>query len=132
MSELLRSLDRAFCRRRCHSGLATFSAMFWVLMVGSIVYLFFKVLPAMNEHFTIRKVVRGIAASGPATPLDVQTAFDRQKSVEGIESISSRDLEITREDGVLVITYAYDRKIPLAGGVSLLIRYDGTTRKAAP
>lgn len=118
------------CARQ--KGLFSLSAMFWVLVLVILAYLFFKVLPAVNEHFTVVKVVRGIAASGPATPLDVQTAFDRQKSVEGIESISSRDLEITREDGVLVISYAYDRKIPLTSGVSLLIRYDGTTRKAAP
>lgn len=128
----MKPLDASVGRRARQTGLATFSAMFWVLMLGSVAYLFFKVLPAVNEHFTVRKVVRGIAASGPATPLDVQTAFDRQKSVEGIESLSSRDLEITREDGVLVISYAYDRKIPLTGGVSLVIRYDGTTRKAGP
>jgi hypothetical protein len=46
-------------------------------------------------------------------------------------SLNGRDLEITREDGVLVISYAYDRKIPLFGTVALLIRYEGTTRKGA-
>lgn len=110
-------------------GFSTVSAMFWVMVVVGTLYVFFKVLPAMNEHFAIRKTVRGIVASGPATPLEVQNSFDRQKGIDGIESISGRDLEITREDGVLVITYAYDRKIPLFGGVSLLIRYDGSTRK---
>jgi hypothetical protein len=95
------------------------------------VYLFFKVLPAMNEHLLVGKAVRNIAASGPATPLEVLNSFDRQKAIDGIVSLNGRDLEITREDGVLVITYAYDRKIPLFGGVSLLIRYAGTTRKGA-
>ena len=56
---------------------------------------------------------------------------NRQKVVDGIVSLNGRDLEITREEGVLVISYAYDRKIPLFGGVSLLIRYEGTTRKGA-
>jgi hypothetical protein len=45
--------------------------------------------------------------------------------------LSGRDLEITREDGVLVITYAYDRKVPLTSDIALLIRYEGTTRKGA-
>jgi hypothetical protein len=95
------------------------------------VYLFFKVPPAVNEHLSVRKAVRAIAASGLATPLEVLNSFDRQKAIDGIVSLNGRDLEITREDGVLVITYAYDRKIPLFGGVSLLIRYEGTTRKGA-
>ena len=86
-------------------GFSTVSAMFWVMVVVGTLYVFFKVLPAMNEHFAIRKTVRGIVASGPATPLEVQNSFDRQKGIDGIESI------------------------PLFGGVSLLIRYDGSTRK---
>ena len=127
----MRNLDEPFRHQEFQRGLSTLSAMFWLLLVGSLFYVFFRVLPAVNEHFTIRKVVRSIAASGPATPLDVQTAFDRQKSVEGIESLNSRDLEITREDGVLVISYSYDRKIPLTSSISLLIRYEGSTRKGA-
>ena len=112
-------------------GFAALSVFFWLSLLISVMYVFFKVLPAVNESFSVRKAIRSIAASGPATPLDVINAFDRQKGMDGIESISGRDLEVTREDGVLVITYAYDRKIPLFGGVSLLIRYEGTTRKGA-
>ena len=117
--------------RKPNRGFSTLSAMFWIAIVVGAVYIFFKVLPAMNEHFAVRKAIRSIVASGPATPLEVLNTFDRQKGIDGIESISGRDLEITRENGVLVITYGYDRKIPLFGGVSLLIRYEGTTRKGA-
>ena len=111
------------------AGFSTLSVMFWIAILASVVYVFFKVLPAMNEHFAVRKAIRSIVAAGPATPLEVINTFDRQKGIDGIESISGRDLEVTREGGVLVITYGYDRKIPLMGGVSLLIRYEGTTRK---
>ena len=121
---------RAASRQRSR-GFSTLSVMFWLAIVVGAGYIFFKVLPAMNEHFAVRKAIRSIVAAGPATPLEVLNTFDRQKGIDGIQSISGRDLEITREDGVLVITYAYDRKIPLFGGVSLLIRYEGTTRKGA-
>ena len=112
-------------------GFSTLSFMFSVVLLISAVYVFFKVLPAVNESFAVSKAIRSISASGPATPLEVVNAFDRQKGLDGIVSLSGRDLEITREEGVLVITYAYDRKIPLFWGVSLLIRYEGTTREAA-
>jgi len=117
--------------RKSSRGFSTLSAMFWIAIVVGTAYVFFKVLPAMNEHFAVRKAIRSIVASGPATPLEVINAFDRQKVVDGIVSLNGLDLEITREEGVLVISYAYDRKIPLIGGVSLLIRYEGTTRKGA-
>jgi len=117
--------------RQTSRGFSTFSAMVWLAILAGAMYVFFKVLPAVNEHFAVRKAVRSIVASGPSTPLEVQNAFERQKSIDGIVSLSGRDLEITREDGVLVITYAYDRKVPLTSDISLLIRYEGTTRKGA-
>ena len=112
-------------------GFSTISAAFWMAILVGCGYVFFKVLPAVNEHFAVRKAIRSIVASGPSTPLEVQNTFDRQKSIDGIVSLSGRDLEISREDGVLVITYAYDRKVPLTSDIALLIRYEGTTRKGA-
>jgi len=117
-------------RKGCR-GFVSLSAALWLAVLVCAVYLFFKVLPAVNEHLSVRKAVRAIAASGPATPLEVLNSFDRQTGIDGIVSLNGRDLEITREDGVLVISYAYDRKIPLFGTVALLIRYEGTTRKGA-
>jgi len=117
-------------RKGCR-GFVSLSAALWLAVLACAVYLFFKVLPAMNEHLSVRKAVRAIAASGPATPLEVLNSFDRQKAIDGIVSLNGRDLEITREDGVLVITYAYDRKVPLTSDIALLIRYEGTTRKGA-
>jgi len=117
-------------RKGCR-GVVSLSAALWLAVLVCAVYLFFKVLPAVNEHLSVRKAVRAIAASGPATPLEVLNSFDRQKAIDGIVSLNGRDLEITREDGVLVITYAYDRKVPLTSDIALLIRYEGTTRKGA-
>ena len=110
-------------------GFSTFSAMFWLLVLVGCGYLFFKILPVVNEHFTVRKAIRGVAAAGLSTPLEIQDSFDRQRTIEGIVSLSGRDLEITREEGVFVISYAYERKVPLTSDISLLIRYQGSTRK---
>jgi hypothetical protein len=38
---------------------------------------------------------------------------------------------VTREDGITVISYAYDRRIALFDRIFLVIRYEGTTREAA-
>jgi hypothetical protein len=110
-------------------GFSTISAMFWLVIICCFGYVFFQALPALTESFAVSKAVRSIVAAGPSTPLEVQNNFDRQKSIDGIVSISGRDLEITREDGVLVISYAYERKIQLTSDVFLLIRYQGSTRK---
>jgi hypothetical protein len=88
-----------------------------------------RAVPAFSEHARVQVLVRGIAAAAPATAQDAQEAFDRQKIIERIDSLQGRDLRVTREDGVLVISYAYDRKIAGLGRLSLVIRFDGTTRE---
>jgi len=103
--------------------------MVWLLMLLGSVYAFIKIAPVVNEHFSVRKAIRAVAAAGLSTPLEVQDSFDRQKTIEGIVSLSGRDLAITREDGVVVISYSYERKIPITSDISMLIRYQGSTRK---
>jgi hypothetical protein len=107
------------------------AALGWLLLAALALTLLLKVAPGMSEHARLHTVVRGIAAASPADARAVQEAFDAQKSTQRIESIAGRDLVVTREEGILVISYAYDFKAVLFGPVSLLIRYEGTTREAA-
>jgi hypothetical protein len=116
---------------RHQQGLLSVASLGWLVLAGCAVYLLLKTAPALSEHARVKVLVRSIAAAAPATPQAAQEAFDRQKTIDRIESLDGRNLTVTREDGVLVISYGYDRKIVLFGGVSLLIRYDGTTREAA-
>jgi len=110
---------------------ACIAALGWLLLAGCRPADPTLVAPGMSEHARVHTLVRGIAAASPADARAVQEAFDAQKSAQRIESLAARDLVVTREEGILVISYAYDFKVVLVGPVSLLIRYEGTTREAA-
>ena len=112
-------------------GLFGLAGLGWLVLAFGALALFLKVAPSLGEHARVQALARGIAAASPTTPQEVQEAFDRQKSVDRIESLNGRDLVVTREDGITVISYAYDRRIALFDRVVLVIRYEGTTRKAA-
>ncbi len=88
-----------------------------------------RVLPTMNEYFTIQRAVDQMAAESPATVAEVRKAFDKQKDIEySISSISGKDLEITKENDKLVIRFAYDKEIPLVEPVFLLMKYEGRSK----
>ncbi len=112
-------------------GLFSLAGLGWLLLAVGALALFLKVAPALGEHARVQGLVRGIAAASPTTPQEVRDAFDRQKSIERIESLDGRDLVVTRDDGITVISFAYDRRIALFDRVFLVIRYEGTTREAA-
>jgi Domain of unknown function (DUF4845) len=100
--------------------------MAWAIIIGFIGYVAVRVLPTMNEYFTIQRAVNRVASESPPTVGEVRKAFERQKDIEySISSISAKDLEITKENDRLVIRFAYDKEIPLVEPVYLLLKYRG-------
>jgi len=104
-----------------------FIGLLFVLALAIIVAILgMKTVPAVIEYFTIKKVVYSMTHSPDmrdATPADVRASFDRRASIDAISSITGRDLEIRRDGGDLVVSFAYERRVPLFGPVTLLFEF---------
>jgi hypothetical protein len=87
-----------------------------------------KILPTYTEYRAVNAAIAKAKATG-GTPPEIRAAFDRSAEVNYISSISGRDLTIERVDGELEISFAYDKKIHLAGPASVLLEYSGSTAK---
>lgn len=115
--------------RRAQRGITLFGLLFWAIVIGFFGYLLVRTLPTVNEYMTIQRAVTKVAASNPATVAEARQAFDRQKEIEyAIGSISGKDLSITKENDRVVIGFAYDKEVPIAGPVFLLIKYEGRSQ----
>ena len=75
-------------RKRAQRGVTLFGLMFWAIIVGFGALIGMKVLPTVNEYFTIQKAVTKLAASGAATVPEIRANFEKQKDIE--YSIQSR------------------------------------------
>ena len=118
-----------FHRARAQRGVTLFGLLFWAIIVGALALVVMKVLPTMNEYFTIQKAVNKVAREGGTTVPEIRTAFERQKEIEySIQSISAKDLNITKENDKIVISFAYDKEIELVKPVFLLIKYEGKSK----
>jgi hypothetical protein len=107
-------------------GVSLIGLLFWAIVIGFIGYVAIRVLPTLNEYFTIQRAVNKIAASKPSTVGEIRTQFDKQKDIEySISSISGKDLDITKENDRVVIRFAYDKELELIAPVYLLIKYEG-------
>jgi Domain of unknown function (DUF4845) len=115
---------------RAHQrGVSLFGILFWAVVIGFIGYVLVRVLPTVNEYLTIQRAVDTIAASQPATVAEARQAFTRQKEIEySISSITSNDLDITKVNERVVISFAYDKEVPLMGPAYLLIKYEGRSK----
>jgi len=101
-----------------------------VVVVGAIGGM--KVAPAYLEYYSVKKAVTAIVAGGDmrsATVADVRKAFDRRAQIDNITVVGGPDLDITKEGGDIVISFAYTKKVPLFNNVSLLIEFAGSSNR---
>ncbi|MDE1948659.1 MAG: DUF4845 domain-containing protein [Burkholderiales bacterium] len=110
-------------------GVTLFGLLFWAIVLAMVGYVLVRTLPTVNEYLTIQRAVDKIAAEQPATVAEARQAFERQKEIEySIASISGKDLDVTKENDRVVISFAYDKEIPLWGPVYLLLKYQGRSK----
>ena len=121
--------------RRGQRGLSIIGLIFIGLIVVGLLAIGFKAVPAVVEYIAIERALQKIRNEG-TTVQQIQAAFDRHATIDDITSINSKDLDITKEGDQVVISYAYQKKIPIVENVSLVIDFAGTTRdrqrRAAP
>lgn len=110
-------------------GISLIGLMAWAILVSFGAYVALRVVPTVNEYMTIQRAVDKVAASSANTVPEVRAAFDRQKDIEyAITSITSNDLQITKQNDRLVISFAYEKELPLGGPVFLLLKYQGRSK----
>ena len=96
-------MDMGSKMKRSQSGISMIGLLFWAVMVCGVALMIMKVVPAITEYQTIQKMVTSAAGAGSTVP-EIRAAFDRAAQIEyGVESISSRDLDITKENDKIVV-----------------------------
>jgi len=85
-----------------------------------------QVFPTFVEYQAVAKAVK--KASGGSTVPEVRTLFDRAAEVDNITSMKAKDLEITKDGETIVVKFAYEREIHLAGPAFLTLKYTGQSR----
>jgi len=106
-------------------GVTLFGLMAWAIVIGLLALVVIRVLPTLNEFFTIKRTINKISSEGTTVP-EIRNAFEKQKDIEySITSISGKDLNITKENDKIVVSFAYDKEVELLAPVYLLIKYEG-------
>ncbi len=119
-----------FASSRRQRGVTLFGLMFWAIVIGITALVVMRVLPTVNEYYTIQRAVDKIAREGGTTVPEIRASFEKTKQIEySITSIDGKDLQITKENDQIVVSFAYDKEIELVAPVYLLIKYEGRSKK---
>ena len=110
------------------SGVSLSGLIVVLIVLGALALVVIKVTPAFFEYRAVKNsIVKAKAEAGSGNVREIRQAFDRNAGINDVTAIAGRDLVITRDGGDTQISFAYEKRIPLAGNVSLLFDFAGTT-----
>jgi Tfp pilus assembly protein PilE len=106
------------------SGLIVALAVIGVLAVFAL-----KLLPTWAEYRSAKDAIVKAKATGGSVA-EMKTTFRKNAEINNVDSIGANDLVFSKDSGETEISFAYEKRVPLAGNVSLVIDYAATTDKS--
>ena len=91
-----------------------------------------KLIPAYMQSVQISNVFNVIAHAPDmqkASPREIRISFEKRASIDAITAIKAEDIEITSDNGNLVLSASYSVKVPLVGNVSILLEFNPSSGK---
>jgi hypothetical protein len=104
------------------------------LILGSVVLIFvlllgMKLFPPYLEFFTAKKHITQIANEQRAgTVGDVRKAWQTKTAIDDVAAINEKDLEITKDGGEIVISFAYRKEVPLFANIGLFLDFAASSK----
>ena len=95
-----------------------------VLAVSGVIVA--QIVPTAIEYQAVLKAVQ--KASEGSTVVEVRNIFDRAAAIDNINSVAGKDIEVTKENDKVVVSFAYEREIHLAGPAYLTMKYAGRSK----
>jgi len=112
-------------RMRQH-GLSMIAFLFVTIVVVACVLLTFRVTPAYIEYYSVTKALDEalVNAKDLNSAKEIRDAFQKRADAGYIESVSGKDIEVTKEKNEVTASASWTRKLPLIANVSLLIEFE--------
>lgn len=106
-------------------GLSFFGLIFVGLIAVAVFAIGGQSVPIFLEYNAAKKAIE--KAKVESTVPGVRAAFDRAAAIDDIHSLKGTDLDVTKRDEKVVVSFKYSREIPLAGPAYLVYRFEAQT-----
>ena len=113
------------------AGIGLSGLLIWAAILAMVAVLGMKVGPEYLEFAKIKQTLKAIKndPSAKSSVVEVRKAFDKRADVDSITAITSKDLEVSKESGEVVVSFAYERRVPLFANISLVLDFQGSSQE---
>lgn len=117
---------RRVLSKNSQAGVSLSGLIFVLVILGVVAAFGLKLVPTVMEYSSAKKAIIYAKGAGQ-TAAEIRSSFDKQAEINDIRSISGKDLEISRNGEAWDVAFAYEKRVPLTGPVSLVIDYAAST-----
>jgi Tfp pilus assembly protein PilE len=121
-------MQRSQVFRNAQQGVSLTGLIFVLAVLGLVAVFAMKVFPTFVEYRAIKDGIAAAKATG-GSPQQMRESFNKSADINSVDAITGKDLDISKDSGENEISFAYEKRIPIAGNVSLVIDYAGTTAR---
>jgi hypothetical protein len=106
-------------------GISFITVLFIVGVLAALGVMVMQAFPSFLEYQAALKAINKAKDAGSVP--EIRKAFDRAGEIDGISSISGKDLEITKNGDQVQVSFAYDKQFHMFGPAYLLLKYQGSS-----
>jgi membrane-associated HD superfamily phosphohydrolase len=118
-------------QRSRQRGLSMIGFLFVTVVVVTCVMLGFRVTPAYIEWYSVTKALEDslVEVKDLNSTKEIRSAFQRHADAGYIDSVSGKDIEVTKDKNQVTASASWTRKLPLVANVSLLIEFEASATR---
>lgn len=117
-------------KHKSQSGVSLIGVMIGGAVLAALLLVGLKLIPVISEYMGVKRSMAAVVAGAnpqTATVSELRAAFTKRALVDDVTTVTASDLDITKEDGRIVMSIEYSRKVKLFGNVSLLVDFSAST-----
>lgn len=119
-------------QRHSQRGISLTGFLVFSIIGVALLLLGFKIGPSYAEFYSIQKILRTIASETSmqnATRGEINSAFNNRATIENIKVINYNDLEVSKDEGKLVLRASYSVRVPLFYNLSACMEFAPTSER---
>jgi hypothetical protein len=116
---MVRSIER-------QRGLGWFGLLFVFGTIGFFAIIVVKVGPIYMNHFTVMKIVKGVADNpdyANAPPQEIRSTLERRWDIDYVKHLDDRDVKIKRGKAGRMLSYDYSAEVNLFYNVYVVVKF---------
>ena len=113
--------------RNRQKGVTAIGWLFLLTPLAIVIYAGIRLAPVYLNYLKVVKAMEGTVSelkAGGANPQSIRATIDKHFEIDMVEYPTTKDLKITRDNGVWQVESQYDDDAPLFANLSLHVVFD--------